>query len=388
MQFVTPLFVAFVASSALYGADSTSTVTLDWSALTTGQQACVAPSTGPSMATLTLKNPNVILYTYALNVQSYQIPSNDAGNIPAPAVAAQQKAGVDCDKYVGTLKSLWGTYSLFPPKGRLVTLDETLSVLNNRNAQIDIQYISDSTPNACSIPAELSEAAREIPTALRIYQVQERNPPTEINFSYQIDDKHWQRFALTERNRYDGKDSGLSMTWNCGNDDVLTLSLGVLATTLANRTYASQAVPNSTGTQNVLVVNGNSHWNPAGAALLNYRLVNFDWGPQLGVSASTGPVFKFGSSPEVSAFGWFGGLSLSISRRLFLSAGMQLGQFADFPKGFAEGTAIPSGFGTLNPTTRWTSKFAFGVTFQTKSFAKSDQSTMVKSNAAPAAPAK
>jgi hypothetical protein len=61
MDYAKRLFASFVLSSALFGADATSTVTLDWAALTTGQQACVAPSASPSMATLNLKNPNVLL---------------------------------------------------------------------------------------------------------------------------------------------------------------------------------------------------------------------------------------------------------------------------------------------------------------------------------------
>ncbi len=153
MPYARHFFGFFVFSFALLGADAASTVTLDWAALTTGQQACVAPSASPSMATLTLKNPNVILYSYALNVQSYQIPSNDAGNLPAAAAApALQKAAVDCDKYVATLGKLWTTIALFPPKGRLVTIDDTMSILNNANAKTDMQYIADSAPNACAIP--------------------------------------------------------------------------------------------------------------------------------------------------------------------------------------------------------------------------------------------
>ena len=141
------------------------------------------------------------------------------------------------------------------------------------------------------------------------------------------------------------------------------------------RPSGNNIAPQPAGTQNVLVVNGKSGWTPQGLALLNYKLYVFDWGPQPGFAISTGPAFKFGGTPGVSNFGWFAGVSVSIWRRLFITPGMQLGQFADFPAGFTNGSVIPAGFGQLTPLTRWTGHFAIGITFQTNSFVRSNSGT-------------
>ncbi|NYF89925.1 hypothetical protein RBB79_10185 [Tunturiibacter empetritectus] len=133
-----------------------------------------------------------------------------------------------------------------------------------------------------------------------------------VSFPYQVDSKHWDAFTVRERLRYNNQLSDSTLSWRCGIDDVLTLSVGVMFTTLPYRTYVSQSVPTSTGTQNVLVVNGNSNVSPQGLALLNYKLYVLDKGPQPGLAFSTGPVFKFGSTPSVSNFGWFAGGSFSL----------------------------------------------------------------------------
>ncbi|NYF89924.1 hypothetical protein HDF08_001991 [Edaphobacter lichenicola] len=54
---------------------------------------------------------------------------------------------------------------------------------------------------------------------------------------------------------------------------------------------------------------------------------------------------------------------------------MHMGEFADYPPGFHNGSVIPPNFGQLTPVTRWSARFAGGITFQTNSFVKSDKST-------------
>ena len=211
--------------------------------------------------------------------------------------------------------------------------------------------------------------------------------PTTQTFIYTIDSSHYYVFTLTYR---DSDGTTKKMKWKCGFDDTLSLSAGPLFTEIPYRTYTAQNVFTASGTQNLLTVGNNGHWTPQGVGLLNYKLFNWDAGTQLGLSLSTGPVFKFGGTPGVSNFGWFGGVSVSIWHRLFLTPGLHIGQFADYPPGFGNNTPVPAGFGTLTPETRWTGRFAFAITYRTNSLVKSSSGSSPASQSgtsAPAAPA-
>src|SRR5437868_6045235 len=126
----------------LLAADASS-VTIDWSALTTGQQACIAPPTsGSTSATLALNNANVILYTYTLDVRSYQLPSNDAGNLPAAAAAGgaagpPPQAEEVCGNYESNLGEVWKNERLFPKSRQSISLQDTRSALTSESTAID-----------------------------------------------------------------------------------------------------------------------------------------------------------------------------------------------------------------------------------------------------------
>jgi hypothetical protein len=82
----------------------------------------------------------------------------------------------------------------------------------------------------------------------------------------------------------------------------LTLSAGALFSEVQNRSYASTAAPNAsgTGTTNILTVNGISTFNPSAVALLNYEIPQADW-ERVGFAVSTGPVFRLGSSSNTTS---------------------------------------------------------------------------------------
>jgi hypothetical protein len=372
----TRTLAVIMSVKCLLAADANS-VTIDWSARTTGQQACIAAGTsGSTAATLVITNANIIIYEYSLNVKSYQLASNDA-----PAFLGAQASAQDasfCDIYEAKLSETWKDESIFPTGGRSVPLADTRSALRNHPLTALIQ--NKSTCGGGIKDAKLIAMLDKIVGALQLYQAKavaldvNANLST-ISFPYQIDNTHYYVFTLTERSRFDNKLTNATLHWKCGLDDTLTLSVGVMGTTLPYRTYTSQSVPSGTSTQNVLAVSGASGWTPQGLALLNYKLFNIDKGPLVGMAVSTGPVFKFGGTPQVSNFGWFAGVSVSLWRRLFVTPGMHLGQFADFPLGFAPGSVIPANFGTLTPVTRWSGRFGIGITFQTNSFAKATSNT-------------
>lgn len=160
----------------------------------------------------------------------------------------------------------------------------------------------------------------------------------------------------------------------------LTLSLGALLSGVQDRTYVARLLPSGS---TVLGVPGATSPTLEGVALLNYDVPSLDSDAgRFGFAVSSGPTFNFGGSPQgTSALGYFAGGSIYLWHRLFLSVGGHVADFADFPGGFGEGATIPSGAGSLQPTSRWTVKFGFAISYQTKSFGSGGQP------APPAAPA-
>ena len=149
--------------------------------------------------------------------------------------------------------------------------------------------------------------------------------------------------------------------------DIISISGGFLFSELQARTYARGSSPNST--DSVLAVNGNS-MSSLLAALVNVKLPCV-WvtcsakDNAYGLAVSIGPVYSLNGT-DVSKVGLFGGLSLSLWKYLYLTAGTHVGQFADFPPGFTHaGQDIPASFtGALTPVGRTSARFAFGVTFK------------------------
>ena len=191
-------------------------------------------------------------------------------------------------------------------------------------------------------------------------------------FTYTTDPNSYDVFTLIDTTP-DGKNVKIrnSINWTCGFDDTVMLSVGALFTEIPYRTYKAVNVPTSSGVQNQLVVGDNGRWTPQGVGLLNVRLFHLDTAHQWGIYASTGPVFKFGGTPGVSSFGWFAGPSLTIRNQLALTAGMHVGEFADYPAGFTNNSVVPANFGTPTAVNRWTARFAFAITYRTTSVKKS-----------------
>ena len=149
---------------------------------------------------------------------------------------------------------------------------------------------------------------------------------------------------------------------------ILSSSAGFVLTELQARSYSSTTAPNPTNpttTQNVLKVDDGSGIRPALVVLLTANV------PQLnrhnfGLGVSAGPLFDISSGKaDTSKFGFFGGLSLRITPWVFLTPGVHVGEFADFPLGFTSpGQVIPANTGTPNPVKRFTARFAFAITWK------------------------
>jgi hypothetical protein len=167
---------------------------------------------------------------------------------------------------------------------------------------------------------------------------------------------------------------------------ILSSSAGFLLTELPARSYSSATAPNPsdpTMTQNVLKVDSGAGIRPALIVLLTGNI------PQLnrrnfGLGVSAGPVFDISNGKaDTSRFGVFGGISVRLTPWIFLTPGVHVGEFADFPPGFTHpGQVIPPNTGTPAATKRYTARFAFAVTFKLKDLGASTASNQTKPQAA------
>lgn len=185
---------------------------------------------------------------------------------------------------------------------------------------------------------------------------------------------------------YDGGDRSTVSTQDIGPCDVsvnvLTLSAGVLVSTIAGQDYVSvksSTVPST----NILVVQDARNIQPNGLFLLNYDVPKLS-GQSVGATISAGPTYRLAGPSNTSNFGFFAGGGGHLWRYFFVTIGVHLGEFADFPAGFGSGSIIPADYGALTPLKRWTIKPGFAITFQTKSFNTQSKSAGTQSTTPPA----
>jgi hypothetical protein len=144
----------------------------------------------------------------------------------------------------------------------------------------------------------------------------------------------------------------------------LIISGGPIFTKIPARTYERRNIPGQE--DSVLAVSGGTGFRPAITALLNYQLPwkylnNETWG----LTYTFGPVFLSGGE-DVSTFGFFTGISAHLFHRVFITPGLHVGEFADFPLGVEPGKTIPASFTSeLTPVKRWTTRFAISITVRT-----------------------
>lgn len=237
-------------------------------------------------------------------------------------------------------------------------------------------------PSTCT-PADVSEATDFLVKTYGPLRMSLDSFESQLDVQHQIvvpvtlSPENDYKIVVTES--YEGKatEGGTQTFTFSPESDILTLSAGTLLTEVQNRTYTSGALPGQTG--NFLLVNGNSPIRPILVAQLNYRIPKMSW-DSFGFALSTGAALQFtGGNSGVSNVGFFGGVSVHLWRRFYVTPGIHVGEFADFPPGFtAPNQSIPSGFGQLNPDKRWTARFAIGITYKAVDFTKFTSSSASK----------
>jgi len=157
--------------------------------------------------------------------------------------------------------------------------------------------------------------------------------------------------------------------------NLLSASGGFLFSQLQSRTYTRANVPGMS--DSVLQVNGTGRVNSLLTALVNVKFPCF-WPKQpkippcapdpdtWGWMFSVGPALQLSGSDQTTRVGLFAGVSLHFWKYMYLTPGVHVGQFADFPAGFTHnGQDIPPSFtGALTARPRTTVRFAIGVTFK------------------------
>jgi len=397
-------------------------VVIDWKTKTLLQ----SPSEVNVRTTVTVSiwNLNDFLYKYDTAVKATPRSIDDFGKITEPVLPSAKGIAPSTAKgptpscvdrantaiaSIPNLQNVIDTEILPQPykDGNIpsITLDETIAAWN-RNIESPMktakqavaslrQDLLDPLKN-CAGPDDVSkinDAKKasdilnqydKLESALEPYRTQLFKSDHKIEFAYTLQPETDYSITVTEKYRGQSTTQGSKEFQFSPTSTILTLSAGPLITWIPDRSYVSSTVPDSGGTtpttKNILAVNDASGPQVQLAALLNYRIPlpsrwrwtkSWNTTNEAGISVSTGPVFRLsGSNSGTSSFGYFAGLSFHLWQRLFVTPGVHIGEFADFPAGFGPGSTIPPDFGTLTPVKRWTVRFAIGLTFKAADLSK------------------
>jgi len=163
---------------------------------------------------------------------------------------------------------------------------------------------------------------------------------------------------------------------------IASASGGFLISQIPAPSYSSVTVPTgmtTPPTQNVLGVNFGKGPQVGLVGLVNFNLPDIPWfenktvplnGRTYGLAISAGPTYGLtNGKSDASRIGFFGGISVHIWNQFFLTPGINVGQFSDFPQGYTKaGQVIPPNTGTPQGVNRITTRFAFGITYKIKDF--------------------
>jgi hypothetical protein len=382
-------------------------ITIDWAAKDNPLVSYPKIVSGPTNATIAVVNVNDLLYKYEINLKATPRALDDAGKWlvsgeGVPTIRGERAAEVkDCATAGKCLKAAvneLGTKinNLFDceqqtedNKPKSVPVGDTIAGWNQTVKPLVEKLQSVDPKQAGSIASVLhfctnadpeSQTAIEARDALaRVGQYQRRiDGPHEVSKNVSLDPDTDYEVKVVEKCR-DKETASVTVKFS-PSSNVLTLSLGALLTSLTQRTYSSVKDPANTE-QNVLSVNGAGWRTPLGVVLLNYQIPKAEWlGGSVGLSLSSGLVVPLGTTDsKVSGLGWFGGPSLHLYHRLFITLGLHVGEFADFPYGLQKGSVVPANYGDLNPVKRATGRFAFAVTYQTAGFGQKGAKPTVSS---------
>jgi|GEM_PF-1512061 len=378
-------------------------LTIDWPTKTA--LGCQAVTSSGRSLTVTLRNVNDILYTYQVNFDVKATVPNDWGHLFGTTASADRAETllVETSRALELVeKAVKENPSLTAIPGAdgkyaSVAISTTQAAWRVVEASADYAKLRDgidglanaSFPNQEQI--ELLRNVRAGAAKLAQFGQRVKTGNHSLVFVTPITQgaDNTVKIAVSEYANGQITGDGKAREFTCEiKSAALSLSAGVLVSTIGGREYNVRAVP-STGangqtantTYNALTVDNRTNVQPVGVALLNYQLPGGRWAERWNISA--GPTFRLGGASGQSPFGFFSGVSFDLWKRLFITPGAHLGQYSDFPVGYSENSFVPAGLGNPVPVKRWTVKFGVAITFRTTSFDGLDLG--IKPPAAPAA---
>jgi hypothetical protein len=393
-RFLFLLFAVFLVSTLPVRAQD---IGIDWSTKTLTSY----PSKVQHTMTVNVKvtKVNELLYDYKIDITAIPQSQDDFGKIAAlllkPGASASVTAPVGaCQTALETAKTaLRDVSSEITKKNTSINPDTGSGSISSVSRDKTVNYWrstvqpKDDAVKAAMVAlrgaissggcpsADVTAATDFLVNTYATYRVpaddfeSRMDNPREIAVLVTLSPQNDYKVVVTESYKGKATDGGTQTFTFSPESDILTLSAGTLLTEIQNRTYTSGTIPGQTG--NVLIVGGRSPIRPILVAQLNYRIPYLSR-DEFGLATSSGLALQFtGGNSGVSNVGFFGGLSVHLWRRLYLTPGVHVGEFADFPAGFsAPNQPIPTGFGQLNPVKRWTVRFAFGISYKAVDFSQ------------------
>ena len=368
-----------------------------------------------------LTQANTVLYTYSFNVTETAPPNTPLGIladsvtairgvIPAPPAKAPSFATLaeqNCQALSDEIAKV---------KEKATALDEALALLEPGKKGEKVESVSlETTLHAWApVPGKFDDFEREIDalrtlmndttsagydstcgdikTANDLILINYRNARKAflaldalvnsshvVAYPYEVDSSNAYEIDVDEF--YNGQSTNAATKkYRLGAGYVaITSSAGFMITKLAARSYSAVAAPNPadpTTTQTVLNVDYGAGARVALTALLNYNLP-FATRKDFGAALAVGPVFDISAGKaDTSRFGLFGGVGIRLKQLMYITPGVHIGEFADFPQGFTRsGQVVPANFATPTPVKRWTTRFALAITFKVKDLWTPSQSS-------------
>jgi len=359
---------------------------------------------------------NDIIYTYSIEATSQATAADDYSLFPALGGNAGKSAGAapttcpgilqTAESSYATIKSQIGMHgsNLNPFKsdgtytsvkltdtltawnalsGNLTSLKNAVSDLNGKCSTYTDAAVADFQTRKDTVLAGNNEVLS--------FQDKVKNNPHTWRGAVPMTVGATNHVTVTASESYQTQVTSGPVTQQCDiKSSVLSLSAGPLFSTISPRDYSTVTVPTTnngqTTTYTALAVQDRSSLQPLLVGLLNYDLP-FWAGNSFGIQLSSGPTFRIGGPSNVSSFGYFGGVSLHLWKRFFLTPGIHVAEFADFPVGFEANSPVPANFGTITPVRRWTAHFAISFTYRTNSISTLGQQNSMPAPTAPQKPA-
>ena len=389
------LSVVFIAAETGILVAQGNDVVIDWST----KQLQAWPTTVDYVTQINVRviNVNDLLYDYSGRVAAKPRSTSDLfaplGDLINPAAGPTasliQHNCPGLDTLVQTLQKKYNALLPAADKPKSIALSDTIAAWSTDVAPVVEQIRTLLTQYPGCNQGTVADQLHQLFVIVDAWTTKLRSSH-EFTFPTQLSPDNDYTVYIDEKYNGTPTDIGEQSFSFSPQSSLVTVSGGFLFTQLQGRSYERRDVPTASGTQTGLGVIGSGPVRPVFTSTINVKLPYLEnvcsgqkcWNThKLGLALSIGPAFQFGTgSSNVSKLGLFGGLSLVIADKAYLTPGVHVGEFADYPLGFDHsGQPIPMTFTQqLTPVTRNTARFGFAITFKGFNLLKSNSGAKSK----------